>query len=81
MEWLRATYPLTIIHFGNVSVRVILTPRELFFCVCVCVYPQRHDLDATDWIHAHWIGVRERTSTNWILNGEETCSPLSQNVR
>lgn len=58
MEWLRATYPLTIIHFGNVLVRVILTPRELFFvCVCVCL-PQRHDLDAVDWIHAHWIGVR-----------------------
>lgn len=32
-EWLRATYPLTIIHFGNVMVRVILTPRELFLCV------------------------------------------------
>jgi len=55
-------------------------PHGAFFCVCVCL-PQRHDLDATDWIHAHWIGVRERTSTNWILNGEETCSPLSQNVR
>jgi len=36
-------------------------PQGAFFCVCVCVcLPQRHDLDATDWIHAHWIGVRER---------------------
>jgi len=82
MEWLRATYPLTIIHFGNVSVRVILTPRELFFlCVCVCLPPKTwfrcHGLDSCslDW------SERERTSTNWILNGEETCSPLSQNVR
>jgi len=76
-EWLRATYPLTIIHFGNVMVRVILTPRELFLCVYTpktwiwCHGLNSHSLDWSE---------RETVSTSWI-RGEGICSPLSQNIR
>jgi len=39
-----ATYPLTIIHFGNVSVHAILSYS----------LPQRHGLETMDWIAMDW---------------------------